>query len=125
MQQNPVATIEDMQRQSQACERLDTAPSTENDPTLLSVPSSDLLLLSRRSLKRLSSLDTLLGARENVQEKSLSMESSQFSSASTFKVTTKECRESDQEPRGHFRSTAAEVGFCFSMAITQLLAVCT
>lgn len=85
---------------------------------LMSKPS----LLSKESISRLSSLDTFLESKETEWKGSVSGASSQRSVNTTASV--KGWQEDEPGPRRRFRSTTAEVGFCLSMAVTQLLAVC-
>lgn len=84
---------------------------------------SKVSLLSKESVSRLSSLDTFLESKEAEWKGSMSGASSQRSVNTT--ASEKVWQEDEPGPRRRFRSTTAEVGFCFSMAVTQLLAVCS
>lgn len=75
-------------------------------------------LLSKKSILRISSLDSLLQAKEREKSHPVSSQSSQRSI-----ITNINEKEKEGETRKMFRSTTAEVGFCLSMALTQLLAV--
>lgn len=91
-----------------------------NTPTMRPTPVKHALL-SRQSLWRLSSLDNMLQVEG---EKTLSAQSSKLSLGSTVSdVTNDDEKKIETKPENHFRSTAAEIIFGLSMALTQLLAV--
>ncbi|THX82377.1 MFS general substrate transporter [Aureobasidium pullulans] len=101
---------------------MDTTHSSSNTSIPETPPSSPNLssrplLVTRPVTWRLSSLESILEYKEAVdQEKkgAISVTSSQ--------ITPSEEVAANVSHRRRFRSTAAEIAFCFSMALTQLLA---
>lgn len=91
----------------------------------ISKPSSLLswegLSVARQSLWRLSSLDNFLSCRDVEKQCNISRQHSQ-KSAQSFASSELTLTEVTSEAPSRFRSTTAEVAFCFSMALTQLLA---
>lgn len=102
---------------------MDTTHSSSNTSIPETPPSSPNLssrplLVTRPVTWRLSSLESILEYKEAAdQEKkgAISVTSSQ--------ITPSEEVAANVSHRRRFRSTAAEIAFCFSMALTQLLAV--
>ncbi|KAI5265329.1 MFS general substrate transporter [Aureobasidium subglaciale] len=88
----------------------ETPPSSPN-------LSSRIALVSRPPTWRLSSLESILEYKEAVGQ-----EKKAVSSITSSEISPSEEATAHVSQRRRFRSTAAEVAFCFSMALTQLLA---
>ncbi|KAI5194274.1 MFS general substrate transporter [Aureobasidium subglaciale] len=79
--------------------------------------SSRTVFISRPPTWRLSSLESILEYKEAVEQ-----EKKAASSITSSEISSSEEATANVSQRRRFRSTAAEVTFCFSMALTQLLA---